>query len=134
MKQKPQRFTLEHQKAISDEVDRLLEAGFIIKVNYLRWLSNVVLVKILMEAGGCALTILISIEHAQRTIIPSREGHELLTFMDVFSGYNQIRMAPWVQEYIAFITDRGVYCYAVMLFGLKNVGATYQRMVKMFKH
>ena len=55
-------------------------------------------------------------------------------FMDAFSGYNQIRMTPQDQEYIAFITDKGVYCYKVMPFGLKNAGATYQRMVdKLFK-
>ncbi|EHA8591483.1 hypothetical protein COCNU_scaffold060974G000030 [Cocos nucifera] len=61
-------------------------------------------------------------------------GHELLTFMDVFSGYNQIRMAPENEEKTAFITDRGLYCYRIMPFGLKNAGATYQRLVnKIFK-
>jgi hypothetical protein len=39
------------------------------------------------------------------------------------------------QEKIAFITPKGAYCYKVMLFGLKNAGATYQRMVtKIFGH
>ncbi|XP_013746096.3 uncharacterized protein LOC106448811 [Brassica napus] len=49
--------------------------------------------------------------------------------MDAFSGYNQILMHPDDREKTAFITDRGTYCYKVMPFGLKNAGATYQRLV-----
>ena len=46
--------------------------------------------------------------------------------MDSFSGYNQILMHPDDQEKTAFITERGIFCYKVMPFGLKNAGATYQ--------
>ena len=54
--------------------------------------------------------------------------------MDVFAGYNQIWMAPEDEEDIIFVTDKGIYCYKIMLFGLKNIGATYQRLVnKIFK-
>ncbi|KAM1499833.1 hypothetical protein ACFX10_022465 [Malus domestica] len=49
--------------------------------------------------------------------------------MDAYSGYNQILMNPPDQEHTAFTTDRGLYCYKVMPFGLKNAGATYQRLV-----
>ncbi|XP_010480911.1 PREDICTED: uncharacterized protein LOC104759712 [Camelina sativa] len=57
-----------------------------------------------------------------------------MSFMDAFSGYNQILMNPDDQEKTAFITDRGIYCYKVMPFGLKNAGATYQRLVnRMFE-
>ena len=60
-------------------------------------------------------------------------GHKLLTFMDAFSGYNQIKMAEEDQEKTTFITSQWLYCYKVMPFGLKNAGATYQRLVnKMF--
>ncbi|KAM0984469.1 hypothetical protein ACFX2C_011867 [Malus domestica] len=54
---------------------------------------------------------------------------ELLSFMDTYSGYNQILMNPSDQEHTGFTTDRGLYCYKVMPFGLKNAGATYQRLV-----
>ncbi|XP_019053644.1 PREDICTED: uncharacterized protein LOC109114837 [Nelumbo nucifera] len=62
-------------------------------------------------------------------LIDATAGHELLSFMDAFSGYNQIRMDPDDQERMAFITDRDLYCYKVMPFGLKNADATYQRLV-----
>ena len=53
--------------------------------------------------------------------------------MDAYSGYNQIPMHAPDQDHTSFITDRGLYCYKVMPFGLKNAGATYQRLVnKMF--
>jgi hypothetical protein len=67
-------------------------------------------------------------------LVDSTSGHELLTFMDAFSGYNQIHMDEIDQEKTSFITDRGLYCYKMMPFGLKNAGATYQRLVnKMFR-
>ena len=66
-------------------------------------------------------------------LVDSSAGHKLLTFMDAFSRYNQIRMAEEDQEKTAFITSQGLYCYKVMPFGLKNAETTYQRLVnKMF--
>ncbi|KAL5743997.1 hypothetical protein ACOSQ2_027113 [Xanthoceras sorbifolium] len=49
--------------------------------------------------------------------------------MDAYSGYNQIKMHPPDKEKTTFTTDQGLYCYTVMPFGLKNAGATYQRLV-----
>ena len=46
----------------------------------------------------------------------STVGHKLLTFMDAFSGYNQIQMLEEDQEKMAFITNQGLYCYRVMPF------------------
>ena len=66
-------------------------------------------------------------------LVDSIVGHKLLTFMDTFSGYNQIRMAKEDQEKTSFIMSQGLYCYKVMPFRLKNAGSTYQRLVnKMF--
>ena len=62
-------------------------------------------------------------------IVDAIAGHELLSFMDAFSGYNQIRMDPNDQEKTSFVTGQGTYCYQAMPFGLKNAGATYQRLV-----
>jgi hypothetical protein len=50
-------------------------------------------------------------------------------YLDAFSGYNQILMDSLDVEKTPFITDCGLYCYEVMPFGLKNAGATYQRLM-----
>lgn len=61
-------------------------------------------------------------------------GHKLLSLLDAYSEYNHIRMDPEDQEKISFITEKRTYCYNVMPFGLKNAGATYQKLVNtMFK-
>ena len=58
----------------------------------------------------------------------------MLSFLDAFSGYHQIPMHSQDTEKTSFITPHELFCYNVMLFGLKNVGATYQRLVtKMFR-
>ena len=56
-------------------------------------------------------------------------GHRLLSFMDAFSGYNQIRMDEADQGKTSFITSQGLFCYKIMPSSLKNAGATYQRLV-----
>ena len=66
-------------------------------------------------------------------LVDSTTRHQLLSFMDVFSGYNQIRMHEADQEKTSFVTSQGLFCYKVLPFGLKNEGVTYQRpMNKMF--
>ena len=64
-------------------------------------------------------------------LVDDTSGYAMLSFLDVFSGYHQISMYPPNIEKIVFITEKGTYCYQMMPFGLKNVGATYQRMVNM---
>ena len=61
-------------------------------------------------------------------------GHPRMSFLDAFQGYHQIPLALEDQEKTAFVTPTGNYHYKVMLFGLKNVGSTYQRMMtRMFE-
>ena len=55
-------------------------------------------------------------------------------FMDDFSGYNKIKMAPEDMEKTTFMTPWGIFCYKVMSFGLKNAGATYQRALVTLFH
>ena len=109
---------------------------------YPEWLANVVLVKKANEKWRMCVDFTDLNKACPKDsfplsridqIVDSTAGHKLLTFMDAFSGYNQIKMAEEDQEKTAFITSQGLYCYKVMPFGLKNAGATYQRLVnKMF--
>jgi hypothetical protein len=62
-------------------------------------------------------------------LVDNSAGCRYLSFLDAYSGYNQIPMNPDDQDKTSFITDLKLFCYNVMPFGLKNVGATYQRMM-----
>ena len=112
-------------------------------MEYLEWLANVVLVK---KVNG-KWRICIDFTNVNRVcpkdsfplpridlIVDATASHELLSFMDAFSGYNQISMDPDDQEKTSFVTGQGTYYYRVMPFGLKNAKATYQRLVnRMFQ-
>ena len=126
-----------------DEVNKLLVANFIREVHYPEWLANVVMVKKANEKWRMCVDFIDLNEAYPKYSFPlpridqlvdSIARHKLLTFMDAFSGYNQIQMAKEDQEKTAFITSQRLYCYKVMPFGLKNTGATYQKLVnQMFK-
>ena len=131
-------FAFKRKKAVMDEVNKQLAANFIREVYYPKWLANVVMIK---KANGkwrmCVdFTDLNNACSNDSFLLPkidqfvdSTGEHKLLTFMDTFSGYNQIQMVEEDQEKIVFITNQGLYCYRVMPFGLKNVRAMYQRLV-----
>src|SRR4051812_41435532 len=63
-------------------------------------------------------------------IIDATAGHDSLCFLDAYSSYHQIKMAESDQAATAFITPYGPLCFSTMPFGLKNAGATYQRMIQ----
>ena len=66
-------------------------------------------------------------------LVDSTAQHQLLSFMDTFLGYNQIRMDEADQKKTSFVTSQCLFCYKVMPFGLKNAGVMYQRLMnKMF--
>ncbi|XP_030963731.1 uncharacterized protein LOC115984875 [Quercus lobata] len=125
-------------KAITKEVEKLLEANFIREVFYPSWLVNVVMVK---KSNGKRRTCVNFIDLNKACLkdsfpllridqlVDSTTGHKLLSFMDTFYGYNQIIMDENDQEKTLVVTSQGLYCYKVMPFGLKNAGATYQRLV-----
>jgi hypothetical protein len=144
VKQRRRVFAPESNRAIAEEVAKLLKAGLVKEVDYPEWLANVVLVKKANNKWRMCVDFTDLNKACPKDsfllpridlLVDSTSGHQLLSFMDAFSGYNQIQMAEEDQEKTSFITDRGLYCYKAMPFGLKNAGATYQRLVnKMFEH
>ena len=66
-------------------------------------------------------------------LVDNTAQHKIFSFMDGFSGYNQIKMEPEYMEKTTFAIQWGNFCYKVMPFRLKNAGETYQRaMVALF--
>jgi hypothetical protein len=122
----------------STERRPLLEVGFIREIQYTTWLANVVLVK--KPSGKWRMCTgytdldkacpkdsypLLNIDQ----LVDSTFGFQHLSFMDAYSVYKQIRMNPIDKDKTAFIGDTSNFCYRVMSFGLKNAGATYQRLM-----
>ncbi|CAL9018474.1 unnamed protein product, partial [Prunus brigantina] len=138
VRQKRRSYDTERYEAMRNEVDKLKAIGFIREATYPVWLANSVMVR--KAKGGWRMcqdyTDLNKACPKDSFPLPridqlvdATAGHELLSFVDAYSGYNQIFMDPADSENTAFITDRGLYCYNVMPFGLKNAGPTYQRLV-----
>ena len=67
-------------------------------------------------------------------LVDNTAGHSLLSFMNGFSGYDQINMASENMEKTSFITPWGTYCYKVRTFGLTNASATYQHPATTLLH
>ena len=113
VKQKRRSFTPKTQKVINEEAGKLLQAKAIREVEYPEWLANVVLAK---KANG-KWQLFIDFTDINRAypkhgfplpridlIVDATTGHELLGFMDAFSGYNHISMDPNDQEKTSFVT------------------------------
>nr|AAO38019.1 putative gag-pol polyprotein [Oryza sativa Japonica Group] len=129
----------ERQAFIREEVTWLLEAGFIREVIHPEWLANPVVVP---KANG-KLRMCIDYTNLNKAcpkdpfplpridqIVDSTAGCDLLSFLDAYSGYHQIRMAREDEEKTAFITHVCTFCYTTMPFGLKNACPTFRRMTR----
>nr|KYP73559.1 Transposon Ty3-I Gag-Pol polyprotein [Cajanus cajan] len=133
----------ERKAAIEAEVAKLLDARFIREVHYTTWLANVFMVQ--KPSGKWRMcTDYTNLNKACPKdayplpdidrLVDGASGHKFLPFLDAYSGYNQIRMHSQDEEKTAFITEMANYCYRVMPFGLKNAGATYQRLMNKIFH
>ncbi|KAL0439607.1 UNVERIFIED_CONTAM: Transposon Tf2-12 polyprotein [Sesamum latifolium] len=131
--------TEDPQPIYTSEVNKLIEVSFIREVKYPMWIFSIVPVR---KKNG-QIRVCVDFRDLNNAcpkddfplpiaelMIDTATGYEALSFMDGSFGYHQIRMAPVDKELTAFRTPKGIYCYKVMPFGLKNTGATYQRAMQ----
>jgi len=130
-------------EASKSEVKKLIYSGFVREEQYPDWVANIVSVP---KKNG---KIQICIDYRDLNaacpkdefplpitdvMIDNTCDFEKMSFMDSFSGYNQIKMYPEDKKHTSFRMPLGVFCYTVMPFGLKNAGATYQRAMNTIFH
>nr|XP_028946885.1 uncharacterized protein LOC114820431 [Malus domestica] len=110
VKQAPRHFRPELEVQIKAEIDKLIDVGFIREVQYPTWLANF---RDLNDACPKDEFPLPTTE----LLVDATTGFEALSFMDGFSRYNQIKMAPEDEELTTFRTSKGIYCYTKAIKG-----------------
>ncbi len=138
IKQRLCRFAQVMNDANKEELTKLLAVRFIKEVFHPDWLANPVLVR--KKTGQWRMCVdytdlnkscpkdpfgLPRIDQ----VVDSTASCELLRFLDCYSGYHQISLKESDCLKTSFIMLFGAYCYITMPFGLKNAGATYQRII-----
>ncbi|GKA95087.1 hypothetical protein Tco_0817125 [Tanacetum coccineum] len=138
VKQKKHGLGHDSNEAACKEVDDLTQAGILGEVKDQTWVANPVMVK--KSDGGLEdvrrvhghkqslsqrLLPLPKIDWKVESLLVFR----LKYFLDVYKGYHQIKLAKEDEGKTAFFAGEGVFCYQKLPFGLKNAGATYQRLV-----
>ena len=137
------RMRIEWLLQIKEEVTKQLKVGFIKPIHQAKWVANVVPVpkkdrKVRMcvdfrDLKNACPKDDFPFPHID-VLVDNTARSALMSFMDIFLGYNQIKLAPDDITKTTFITEWGIYCYTVMAFGLKNARVTYQRMATFLLH
>jgi hypothetical protein len=140
VKQPLRRFGEPKRKAMASELHMLENAGFIREIKASTWVPNLVIVpKKNTDIQRVHVDYTSLNKHCPKDpfplphidqIIDSTARCTRLSYLDAYSGYDQIKLKKEDEEKTAFITPYGVFCYQVMPFGLKNARATYQRMMQ----
>ncbi|XP_071739859.1 uncharacterized protein [Rutidosis leptorrhynchoides] len=130
-------------KFLRDEVKKLVEARILREVKYQTWVANPVMVRKPDNSWRMCVDFTDINKACSKVNYPLPEidwkvesinGYQFKSFLDASKGYHQIPMAMRDQDKTAFHTPDGIFCYIMMPFGLKNAGATYQRLIdKTFK-
>ncbi|MCO5563630.1 hypothetical protein L7F22_017277 [Adiantum nelumboides] len=135
---KLQRYKMDpsYVKKVKEEIDNLLKARLIIEVESNDWLFPI---EVVSKKNG---KLRVCVDYRKLNVQTIKDPfplsfsnmmldeiarHEMYNFMDGYSGYNQLKIAPKDKEKTTFITEWGAFMYLVMRFGLCNAHATFQR-------
>jgi len=129
IRQRRRKFNEERRLVVQEETRKLLNVEHIREIQYPEWLANVVLVK---KANG-KWRMCVDFTDLNKAcpkdsyplpsidaLVDSASRCKMLSFLDAFSGYNQIKMHPRDESKTKFMTETCCYCYKVMPFGLKR--------------
>lgn len=142
------------KEVVRAEVTKLLDAGIIYSISDSPWVSPM---QIVPKKGGMTVvknsknelistrTVIgwrvcidyrklnantrkdhFSLPHIDQ-MLERLAGHNYYCFLDGYSGYNQIPIAPEDQDKTTFTCPYGTFAYRRMPFGLCNTPATFQR-------
>ena len=143
VKQELRRMRTKWLLKIKEEVTKQLQVGFIKPIHQAEWIANVKPI----PKKDAKVRICVDFRDLNKAcpkddfplphidvLVDNTARNALMSFMDGFSRYNQIKMASKDMTKTTFIIEWGIYCYTVMPFGLKNARATYQRMATTLLH
>ena len=142
-KQKLRRSAKDHVEVVRQAGEKLKEVGAIKETFFPEWLANTVVVQ---KKNG-KWRVCVDFTDLNRAcpkdpfpmpkidqLVNATYGLPRMSFLDAFQGYHQIALVVEDQEKMVFISPDANYHYTVIPFGLKNAGATYQRMMtRMFR-
>jgi hypothetical protein len=140
-KQRLRRFAQDKRQAIKREIAKLLTASFIKEVIHPEWVANPILVKKKNNEWGMCVDYTDLNKHCPKDhfglpridqVVNSTASCVFLCFLHCYSGYHQIALKEEDQIKTAFTIPFGTYDYKTISFGLKNIGATYQRAIQMY--
>jgi hypothetical protein len=142
-KWKLRKMSKEKAKAVEAEVQRLQDAKVIREVMYPVWLANIVLVK--KKNGKWRMCVdFIDLNKACKKddfplervdkVVDDAANNAMLSLLDMFSGYHQIRVQREDEEKTIFTTPFRTYYFVRMPKGLKNAGCTFSRMIAIVLH
>lgn len=129
----------ERNVRVNKEVEDLVEVRVVRATQLPKWIVNPILVK---RKGDGTMRMCVNFMDLNKACpkdsyplleieqnIESLGGYKWKSFLDAYKGDYLVQMAKEDENKIAFHTEKGTYCYRKMSFILRNVGATYQRLV-----